>query len=692
MPPKRRRRATVVKTYTPESVQAAFGHWLADPDGGPSDKGELRMFCPLCEEPGTSHSPSASINPALGKWNCLKTDDHGGAIGALARELGVQIRATATRSTPQQNVTVPPALEDQDKPYGWHDQFMAGARSDFFDFLTQERGLHPDTLRFFKVGTDGDRITLPIRFRGKWRQVRRYLPHAVRPTPKILNIKGFGRAMLAYSETLTGNTLPVVVTAGELDALLLWQEAAGALAVVTGTGGEGTVPRDLSALRGREVFVAYDLDDAGRKGAQKFATAARSAGAHVHVLDLARLGLSGDGADVSDYLLQGGTVDALMAEMESLRGGLEDGLDDVLATIQQMFLAADDVADDHLAEGLTDDQIAELDPPRFAVYHWLQAGFFSDIYGAPGVMKTYGLLDIALHVRAGIDWHGHATDRGAVLLYEGEGLAQMRDRLDAWKQHYPDAALAPSLSFQRFVDLTRPEGVAAVARTVRRFEARTGVPVRLVIFDPLVEFMTGDENGEGTELATRGLRALAQYLDIAVLVAHHSNAAGDRARGADFLRMRAGAHIRMERLEDGMVGLVQEKQKNSAPLAMILQPVEVAKSLVLDDVGTMPADAYSARKTRAASAETVSRRIELATVARGVKDSRAQDLLIAAVRAEPGIVQGALLRKCMGREVGHDLLLANLERLAQDGRIRVGVVGSGKNAARRHYLADGEHP
>ena len=55
-------------------------------------------------------------------------------------------------------------------------------------------------------------------------------------------------------------------------------------------GGECTALATMSLLRGREIFVAYDLDTAGRAGAAKFAAAAtRAAGATVHVLDLARV-------------------------------------------------------------------------------------------------------------------------------------------------------------------------------------------------------------------------------------------------------------------------------------------------------------------------------------------------------------------------------------------------------------------
>jgi hypothetical protein len=59
----------------------------------------------------------------------------------------------------------------------------------------------------------------------------------------------------------------------------------------------------LEPLRGRAVFVAFDCDDAGRTGAEKWATRLAGLGCRVHVVDL---GLPDKGADVSDWFTQYG--------------------------------------------------------------------------------------------------------------------------------------------------------------------------------------------------------------------------------------------------------------------------------------------------------------------------------------------------------------------------------------------------
>jgi len=677
-------------SYNAAAVQAAFGDWLTQ--DAPSDTGELRMFCPLCESPATSHTPSASINPTLGKWNCLKTEEDGGTIAALAKRLGVSIKAQRTVQAPEDGKPrVPTPLDDQDKPADWCAQLVAG-RGPHLDFLTRERGLSIETIKHWRLGSDGQRITIPIAVAGQWVNVRRYKPHPPEGVPKIINLPGHGSpSVLAFTETLAGNTLPVVVTAGELDALLLWQAATERVAVVTGTGGESTPPRDLSPLNRREVYIAYDNDDAGRKGAQKLAKALAPVAGAVHVLDLRVLGVDNDGGDVTDYLLGGGTVGALLAEIERLRSADPAG-DTVLTDLERLLLASDDEALDHMEDAFTDDALGSLNPPDFIVDRWLQRGFFSVVYGEPGTHKTFLGTDLTLHIRAGLAWHGHRVVQGAVLYYQGEGLAQMRERVGAWRTEHPHAELAAGLWFERFVDLTRAEGLAAVVRTVRAFERQSGERVQALLFDPLVEFMTGDENGEGTELASRGLRALAQYLDCAVLVLHHSNASGERARGADFLRMRAGAHVRIEHAEDGQIGLLQQKQKNAAPLAMLLEATPVHGSLVLSSLGTMTAEAYMARKVRRGSEAKAAERMERAAVVQTAKASQGRDLIVAAMRDNPGRGKAWLVAKCKGHGIGAPALELIVDELVAEGAASFTADGEAKNAPRHYYLTDGDAP
>ncbi|MET4781233.1 AAA family ATPase [Glaciihabitans sp. UYNi722] len=400
------------------------------------------------------------------------------------------------------------------------------------------------------------------------------------------------------------------------------------------------------------------------------------------------------GLDFSDLVMKHNvTREDWIAAVEAVRSESNaEPLDEILAKIEQMFLVADDIALDHLEDMLSDEDIAALDPPSFIVDRWFPRGFYSCVYGAPGVMKTFNLLDVSRRVRAGGSWHSNSVEQGSTLFYQGEGLQQLQDRIAAWSEFYPGEELTDGRSLARFVDMTTPTGVAAVIRTVLGFQQQTGQRVVMVLFDPAVEFMTGDENGDGMDQLTRGLRSLAQYLDIAVVVGHHTNAAEGRSRGADFMRMRAGAHIRMEALEDGLVGIVQEKQKNTEKLALVLEPTPVGKSLVLQALEHHNAVSYSGRKARSGQAQKAAISLDFSAAKAEQKFTRADELLSSAIRSTPGLGRAKVLASCKSQGVGAELLETALDRLIGSGVVRVEKTGEAKNSPQKHYLNEMESP
>lgn len=310
-----------------------------DVRAGPDMAGEVQAICPAHED----HEPSLSVRRGedgtkavfICRANCTQPQIIA-ALNSLSQGTRTLRRVPGQRSARPARRTaapvndsarpfVPPPLEDQEKPHDWYAQLRARRDdSPHYEYLTEQRGLTDETLDRWKVGSNGDRIIFPVRVAGKWRNLRKLKPGAA-PGDKWKGIAGHNQVILYPSELLAGNTLPVLLCEGELDALLAWQKDAerdepGYLAL-TGTGGAGNLPKDLVRLKGREVFVAYDCDEPGRDGAAKVAEALTEIGATAHVLDLTRLGLPADSKeDMSDYFLRhGGTVERLLAEMERLR-------------------------------------------------------------------------------------------------------------------------------------------------------------------------------------------------------------------------------------------------------------------------------------------------------------------------------------------------------------------------------------
>lgn len=349
-------------------------------------------------------------------------------------------------------------------------------------------------------------------------------------------------------------------------------------------------------------------------------------------------------------------------ELIPLPGIPQDG---VLDEVNAEFNLKEQSEEDHLDYLMTDKQVAALDPIEYVIAEWCAAGNYTYLYGPPGIGKTFLLLDMARSVRAGGEWQGYPVQKGAVIFYQGEGVRQFQKRIPAWDAAFrSDRRLARGVYADKLFDLTKPEQVAAVVRTVRRYEEKNRCGVRLLIIEPLVEYMTGEENGEGMELATRGLRALARLLPkTAVVAGHHTNAAGDRERGAAFLRMRCGAAVRVEELnEDGIhrIGVLQHKQRDGETIAGIFAKAASEDSIVLESVEETSAQAYVARK------EGAQRKAGEAKRAGKVAEDKAK--LLAAIAAEPGIVTRGLRGSGMPSASRTRQLL---DELAADGEIRV---------------------
>jgi hypothetical protein len=114
----------------------------------------------------------------------------------------------------------------------------------------------------------------------------------VMPYPEGRKIRSFrdGRKTFSQPEKARGlfgshllsESGPIILTAGETD-VMAWTQAG--FSAVCLANGEGNPPRDGEAdlLRGRDVVIAYDLDDAGQRGAEKVRDALQGIASRVRI-------------------------------------------------------------------------------------------------------------------------------------------------------------------------------------------------------------------------------------------------------------------------------------------------------------------------------------------------------------------------------------------------------------------------
>lgn len=314
--------STIKRKYKADTVRAAFSRYAV----GEESDGEQRMFCPICEDPDTSHSPSASMNAEEGVWNCLK-NNHGGDVVALVADLkkerGFDIRAESMKGRHADpayaekvqkqlgNATTP--LPPQSQIEKWNTALMSNKTK--LKAMMDQRGLDRKTIIESEIGWDGSRYTIPVRDAdGELVNVRRYQMGGGH-TNKMLNLPGHGSAVLFRPDILRDNE-DIVLTEGEMDCILLNQTGVPA---VTHTAGAGTFRAQwASGFVDKNVWICYDADDAGRKGAKRVESILQAFAKNVFIMDIP---MTTKGADVTDYIhLEGHTE----SEFRELMGAAMD--------------------------------------------------------------------------------------------------------------------------------------------------------------------------------------------------------------------------------------------------------------------------------------------------------------------------------------------------------------------------------
>lgn len=279
-----------------------------------------------------------------------------------------------------------------------------------------------------------------------------------------------------------------------------------------------------------------------------------------------------------------------LAIRRRLRDGLRGVLDDcenLDKPAESLFAAAGEVtaAEDLASHAATFPllDIAELEampPARWLVHETISEEGLSIIYGEPGAGKSFVVLDMALRVSMGLDWHGTRTRQAGVLYIAGEGARGIGKRIAGWRLHHGldtsqarFALLPVAVQFMEDADLSRL--IHTIDEAVRKLD----FPIGMIVIDTVSRAIAGvDENGqEAMSSFVRACDRVKDHIGGAVIGVHHSGKDKERGmRGSSVLLGACDAAIRLTKSER-IITLACEKQKDAEefrPLYMELQPVE----------------------------------------------------------------------------------------------------------------------
>lgn len=466
------------------------------------------------------------------------------ALAPVSGRQGAQA-VTTTPSVPRASKRPPPPvpLPTEGSLRKWSLRLRKAEQAQgLLAFLSEERLLRRKTIKKAGLGAHYGRITVPIRTAsGELVNVRHYKPHA--KISKVHSETGHGESVLYPIAALARDDAgPVLLCEGEIDALVAGQHG---FVAVSGTGGAGNPPKDLTALAERPVYVAYDCDAAGRTGAMKVAARLVSVAKEVFVLDL---GLR-DGEDISDWFVTHGKsaddLRALMATASAFdpKGDVEDIL--WLSAVEQRRIS------------------------------WLWAGRIpmgklTMLEGDPGLGKSTLWVDWAARVTMGTPFPGDLYERppGTVLVVAGED--DLNDTIVPRLQAAgADLSRVASVQLQRddeghLVPLTLPEDLRRIRRLIRQNR------ITLLVIDPVMAFMSEGINTNNDASVRRALTPLVEVLQetgAAGLLVRHLNKSGElqalyRGGGSiAFIGVARSGLVVVKHPEDpGLVVLAQTKQ------------------------------------------------------------------------------------------------------------------------------------
>lgn len=161
------------------------------------------------------------------------------------------------------------------------------------------------------------------------------------------------------------------------------------------------------------------------------------------------------------------------------------------------------------------------------------------VFGESGSGKSFFVIDVALHVAAGLRWLDKETKSGPVFYICGEGRHGIPRRVKAWEHHHGCKVPAGRFMVSNLRMSFEPEQVAEMVQCIDHLAENIGTPA-MVIIDTMARALPGsaDENSaKDTNMFFNECDRLQSLYNCAVVVVHHSGH-GDkrRARGSSAIK------------------------------------------------------------------------------------------------------------------------------------------------------------
>jgi hypothetical protein len=264
--------------------------------------------CPLHDD----ENPSFAFNVKDGLWNCFSNCGGGNVFSFLEKKENLSSKQERVQflckklgiELTEDDYTLEGKIEE-DIWKNWH-KSLVGNKA-VLDVLLQKRGITLETVKQFKLGFYRNRLTIPVfDSEGVCRNVRQYSFIGKKVANKLINYSdgseySFGRMRLFPIENVLTHK-KILLCEGEPDTLLANQMGFKAMTVTSGAGSWNKA-WSHKYFKGKQVWICFDIDAAGMKGAIRVAKALAGLADFVKIVDLKKVMTSPPSGDFTDFFL-----------------------------------------------------------------------------------------------------------------------------------------------------------------------------------------------------------------------------------------------------------------------------------------------------------------------------------------------------------------------------------------------------
>ena len=339
--------------------------------------------------------------------------------------------------------------------------------------------------------------------------------------------------------------IPLVWCEGEKDCITLISKGYQAL---TNTTGAGSVPRDLSNIKGANlIYIVLDNDEPGRMGSQKIAKAINEISPMTEIRIIEWESKYPEKYDVTDYFIEHN----------------REQFDELLVSSLPLHDESVPVIPVRSFTDLVND-------PTPAPVQILDKGLLVSqsilmIAGAPKTGKSLLSLNLGCQIATGQDWFEFKTgDKHKVLVIQSEVVAwALKDRLNQMRM-YLDPGNFLLITEPCNPDILTNEGYKSILQAVQRHKPD------VLIFDPLVSFHGKEENSNNEMQQVMNKFRELTFLGLSVIIIHHSRKFTEgssiaSARGASSITGSVDSMVELVRKKDGRMKAIFNLRYDRAP-------------------------------------------------------------------------------------------------------------------------------